>query len=140
MFRQFVSARTHRATTCLFAYVCLFICMQSINQSINQKGVLTLSLLAPPFSSIFRHPHWIAPAYKEYVIINIINVCVYMYVCVCVCVALAVTLCVYVTVVCTRQCAVCKSILSTEMCVYIRVALRRAVLPFRGVVLLGCCG
>ena len=37
MFRQFVSARTHRATTCLFAYVCLFICMQSINQSINQK-------------------------------------------------------------------------------------------------------
>ena len=37
MFRQFVSARTHRATTCLFAYVCVFICMQSIksNQSIK---------------------------------------------------------------------------------------------------------
>ena len=27
MFRQFVSARTHRATTCLFAYVCVFICV-----------------------------------------------------------------------------------------------------------------
>ena len=36
MFRQFVSARTHCATTCLLAYVCVFICMQSINQSINQ--------------------------------------------------------------------------------------------------------
>ena len=35
MFRQFVSARTHRATTGLLAYVCVFICMQSINQSIN---------------------------------------------------------------------------------------------------------
>ena len=30
MFRQFVSARMHCATTCLFAYVCVFICMQSI--------------------------------------------------------------------------------------------------------------
>ena len=37
MFRQFVSARTHRATTCLFAYVCLFICMQSINQKSKIK-------------------------------------------------------------------------------------------------------
>ena len=34
MFRQFVSARTHRATTCLFAYVCVFICNQiKLNQS-----------------------------------------------------------------------------------------------------------
>ena len=33
MFRQFVSARTHRATTCLFAYVCVFICMQSIKSN-----------------------------------------------------------------------------------------------------------
>ena len=32
MFRQFVSARTHRATTCLLAYVCVFICMQSIKK------------------------------------------------------------------------------------------------------------
>ena len=38
MFRQFVSARTHRATTCLFAYVCVFICMQSIKSNqINQS-------------------------------------------------------------------------------------------------------
>ena len=35
MFRQFVSACTHRATTCLFVYACVFICMQSI-KSINQ--------------------------------------------------------------------------------------------------------
>ena len=33
--RQFVSACTHRATTCLFAYVCVLICMQP-NQ--NQKS------------------------------------------------------------------------------------------------------
>ena len=46
MFRQFVSARTHRATTCLFAYVCLFICMQSINQSINQSNDLDAAIQA----------------------------------------------------------------------------------------------
>ena len=39
MFRQFVSARTHRATTCFFAYVCVFICMQSINQNQNQNQI-----------------------------------------------------------------------------------------------------
>ena len=39
MFRQFVSARTHCATTCLLAYVCVFICMQSINQS-NQNNYM----------------------------------------------------------------------------------------------------
>ena len=33
MFRQFVSARTHCATTCLLAYVCVFICMQSIKSN-----------------------------------------------------------------------------------------------------------
>ena len=36
MFRQFVSARTHCATTCLLAYVCVFICMQSIKSNQNQ--------------------------------------------------------------------------------------------------------
>ena len=37
MFRQFVGARTHRATTCLFAYVCMCVYMYAINQSINRK-------------------------------------------------------------------------------------------------------
>ena len=41
MFRQFVSARTHRATTCLLAYVCVFICMQSIKSNqINQASFM----------------------------------------------------------------------------------------------------
>ena len=44
MFRQFVSARTHCATTCLLAYVCVFICMQSIksNQIKSNKEDFTL--------------------------------------------------------------------------------------------------
>ena len=33
MFRQFESARTHRATTCLFAYVRVFISIQSIKSN-----------------------------------------------------------------------------------------------------------
>ena len=46
MFRQFVSARTHCATTCLLAYVCVFICMQSIksNQISYSGGPQNLNL------------------------------------------------------------------------------------------------
>ena len=53
MFRQFVSARTHRATTCLFA--CMSVYMYAINQS-NQINQIKL-LERPPIINVLNKPN-----------------------------------------------------------------------------------
>ena len=45
---KFVSARTHRATTCLFAYVCVFICMQSKSKSKSNWAIIPVGRVARP--------------------------------------------------------------------------------------------
>ena len=53
MFRQFVSARTHRATTCLLAYVCVFICMQSIKKNQKKKKKFKKTKMSSYSSFVF---------------------------------------------------------------------------------------
>ena len=59
MFRQFVSAHTHCANTCLFAYVCVFICMQSINQSKSINSVQKKSMFVVKTNATLQKNPWL---------------------------------------------------------------------------------